>query len=62
MTTVSKVGLGLLATGFVVGFMTPILGLQQLRKPIWISLAFICFVTILLISLRARTRNQSKPH
>jgi hypothetical protein len=60
MTTVHKVGLGFVATGFVVGFLTPILGLQQLRKPIWIGLAVMCFVTIFVISLRARTRNQPK--
>ena len=60
MTSVHKAGLGFVATGFVVGFLTPILGLQHFQKPIWIGLAVTCFVTIFVISLRGRTRNQPK--
>ena len=60
MTTVNKVGLGFVATGFVVGVLTPILGLEDVRKPIWIGLAVVCFVTIFVISLRTRTRKQPK--
>jgi hypothetical protein len=60
MTTVSKVGLGFVATGFVVGLLIPALGLQHLRKPIWISIGVLCFVTVFVVSLRARMRKPPK--
>lgn len=61
MTTVNKVGLGFVATGFVTGLLIPALGLQDLRKPIWIGLAVLCFVTVFVISYRARTQTPPKP-
>jgi type III secretory pathway component EscR len=60
MTIVSKVGLGFIATGVVVGFLTNALGLQHLKKPIWVSLGVLCFVTVFAISLRTRTRKPPK--
>jgi hypothetical protein len=60
MTPVSKVGLGFVTTGFVVGLLTPILGLQHLRRPIWIGLAVLCCVTIFVVSLRTRTQKPPK--
>lgn len=56
MTTSTKVGLGFVAAGFVVGIMTSALELEHLQKPIWGSLLALCAVTIFVIAYRERTR------
>ena len=60
MTALSKIGLGFVAAGFVVGFLTNALGLQYLKTPIWVSLAVLCFVTVFAISFRDRIRKPPK--
>jgi hydrogenase/urease accessory protein HupE len=62
MTTVSKIGLGFVITGLVVGLLTPALGLQHLTNVIWIGLAVLCFVSMFVISFRTRTRKPPKSH
>ena len=49
-----KVGLGFVAAGFVVGVLTPILGLQGFKTPILITLGALCGLTIFVMVLRAR--------
>ena len=60
MTASSKVGLGFVAAGVVVGFLTSALGLQHLKVPIWGSLLVLCAVTVFTISFRNRIRKPPK--
>lgn len=60
MNSSSKVGLGFVATGLLVGFLTSALGLQHLKTPLWVGLAVLCLVTVFAMSFRHRIRKLPK--
>jgi hypothetical protein len=61
MRLTTKIGLGFVAAGLIVGVLISSLGLQGYKTLILVVLGGLCFVTLFAISYRERTKQAAAP-